>query len=220
MRIQYQGIVEARPTYMHVGYMVAYPKPSRVYSYPGAPGAIVHVSAAVALAGIVLFLRLLRVRGTKRAHASLPALLLAACLTGAGAIGALCAMRLPKAALSPGFATTLCRMERLGAQTDAFAREHRWLPTPEQWQQTFGETRDATDGWFFPFRYGLLQAPGFDGQYYRITSGGAWEVVSDWLGRDGVAGTADDHPRLQKILAGAGLKQLQHGRQPRGGRQP
>lgn len=208
MRIEYQGTIEVRPPYQHVGYTAACVLGSEYRRLEIGD----MVGSALAILGLALALASIRGRGTGRLKAlTLPAM---GVLT-VGAVVAFCcgtSTAVQQEYLSPRFAATLVTIERLTAQTDVLVAQLRRVPSEEEWQAAVGEPRDA---WGQRIAY---HAPptwkiGRDARGYEILStngggrprpGGAMGngsmVLSTWLGSDGRIGTADDYAVLAELL--------------------
>lgn len=209
MRIEYQGTVEARPPFQHVGYVASLVLGTE-YRRVGIGDT---VGAGLAAVGLALALMAVRRRRAPRARNA--AIALAAVL----ALGAVVCFAADTSdfvlhhRLSPRFAATLLSLEQLVAQTDRVARDLRRSPTPREWYAQFGEVKDAWGNGFVYRSRHTYQMVG-DGRGYEILSTNGhgtpdredlerdygWMVLSVWLGPDGVAGTSDDYERLTEEL--------------------
>ncbi len=227
MRIESEGFVEVQPTYQHVGYVSAAVN-HNVLNQQAPPAGVFF---GLALMSIVLAMMVQRKIGRSHGHPLSSVLAFA----GLGLFVLGWARMHPgvvlhwRTELTPEFATTMYQMERLCAETEAWAAEHGRLPTADEWNAVHRNAEDC-DGWGVPFEYRRWSEPSpFDDQCYeismssaqakRIGSGYKKPICSYHLGPDGLFGTDDDrrgHPALGSIeFHRADLSQFRHGRTPR-----
>lgn len=212
MRIEYEGVIEQQPAYSHVGYTAA-AFTTNEYVHGGSRREMT-AWAGVAILGLALVLmagRRWRFAGAGRGAVTLGVIGLGL-LAGGISMGVM--RTLPTGEMTPEFHATLVALERLVAETDAWVAAHGRPPTEDEWMRMHPVA--PRDGWGHPLEYhagerGLIW---WDKRGYRIVSLGrlrgksdqiVWDIPSEWLGRDGRFGTADDGPELAAGLEGVDL---------------
>ncbi len=243
MRIEMEGFIEQQPTYTHVGYTAAALQSVAIAprNYAPDPGQWIIGPSLISASLLCLILatvswRQLRHRGALRWIAAIGALLAASALM-AGALRVR-ELKPPIGDLTDEFVTTLYRLEKLCAETEAFAEGTGRYPSEDEWHTMF-TSEDARDGWGHPFRYGLghpdwaegppeVLPPGGEQARDRYVIGSMAEARGDWhlrsifswyLGDDGVYGTPDDSEFLKYIFEKVKIdaRAYPHGRTPRKG---
>jgi hypothetical protein len=212
MRIEYQGQVQARTYYMHVGYISAAMSEDPRYAPQSTPTA----AGAMGLAVLVLLASVMVARRAK----SLWGRGLAVALFAAAVCTGVQAVRLtlhPVVTVKQRVATTLYRLEELSAVADGWLAVHGRPPSPIEWHDlTAGP--EANDGFGQPFRYELFDPDKCEfpliedinnqagyklvkwSGYVIYSKGGRgsrseleFTDINNWyLGLDGVWGTADE----------------------------
>lgn len=216
MRIEYQGHVEANPSYSHVGYLSAAQVPSVFKA---------DQSGAWVFLGLALLCAVSARRLAARGRGALLGLGVVACLVAAGAAAVAFASSLRHYELTPAFTLTVQRLERLSEATDNFERQHKRLPTQQEWSR-LGTPEDHEDAWGNAFVYTLENRfADRDGRPYGIMVAEAshsmpGRLSSAAFGRDGLIGTEDDCQAAGSILGnlkhhGIDLTTFPHGRTPR-----
>jgi hypothetical protein len=146
MRIEYQGQVQAKTYYMHVGYLSA----------GLAQGGDVHtdpLSGVYAGAGVLLLvLALIAARRVKSTWRWWIAVFLLLAALGSGLLAY---SKARYVVISPQYYQTLYRMEELSAATEAWIDQNGRVPTVAEWQAMF-PTTEMQDGWGKPLRYSQL----------------------------------------------------------------
>ncbi len=243
MRIEIEGFIEQQPTYTHVGYTAAAmhtvafaPRGYEPHPAQWALGPSLISASLLCLILATVSWRQLKHRGALRWIAAIGAVLAASTLM-AGALRIREPLP-PVGNLAGEFVTTLYRLEKLCAETEAFAERTGRYPTEQEWHTVFtGE--DARDGWGHPFKYGLgrpewaaspPEALPADGKQARdpYVIGSMAEARGDYpissifsyyLGADGVYGTSDDSEFLAYVFEKGKLPSTvyPHGRTPRKG---
>jgi hypothetical protein len=214
VRIEYQGMVVARPTYNHVGYTSA----AFVNQWGQMRPPSQALAVSIVLVTLVASMMIARRRSRLGQGAAIAVLVLG---LGCAALSYAAHRQrpfvwpadVPTAAepltrgpydLAPACYVTLYRLERLCAQTEEWQKQHGRLPTVAEWQ-AMHTGAEACDGLGTPFRYQVFAKPSDeDGQLYRIDNlvpehgrlTGDHTVpptLSDHeLGPDGLFGTSDD----------------------------
>ncbi len=243
MRIEMEGFIEQQPTYTHVGYTAAAlqsvalaPRDHDLHPAQWAFGPSLISASLLCLILATVSWRQLRHRGALRWLAAVGAVLAASTLM-AGALRIREPLP-PVGVFTDEFITTLYRLEKLSAETEAFAERTGRCLTEDEWHAIFtGE--DARDGWGHPFRYGLGDPEWADGPPERLLPDGTTpprpyvigsmaqargdypirSIFSYYLGADGVYGTADDGEMLKYIFERVRIDagDYPHGRTPRKG---
>jgi len=214
MRIEHQGYIEVQPAYQHVGYVSA---AYNIYATPNANASPTWLVGGGVLM-VALALMTLRRSGS---WAKLVGCVFAMAAVGAG-LAAAHAARQPTITLIPEFYQTLYNLELATHDTDRMAGKLGRPPTREEWARQMTGKPYARDGWGYPLEYQRdKQGASFayDERSYRVVAvpermAGAlgyvptdrvlWDIGSDWLGTDGVLGTADDYRGMTHKLQEAG----------------
>lgn len=238
MRIEYQGHVQARPAYQHVGYTVA-ALGDGTHAQVG-NGLYLALAIGLALAALVAA----RVLRPAWRYWLAGALLLCGVCAAARAVSEARYVRVCRP-----YYLTLYRLERLSAATEDWSAAHGGrLPTPEQWRREIAgrplpgwrDPYQARSGDGRPLCYATLKEP-YGAVLYGADKGQALEALprfviwvpdearpreprpasaelTNWhFGLDGLAGTADDElnfrgaPRHRDLHPGW----HPHGRLPR-----
>lgn len=216
MRIEYQGHVEVRPSYSHVGYISAMPMPGVFKANSAAAGVFI---------GLALLFVVAARRIAGRGKDALHLLGFLACVAVAGAAAIACVLALTHYDLTPPFTLTMQRMEHLSEATETFAKQHKRLPTQTEWSQLASPT-DQIDGWGHRLVYETVNPfADRDGQSYQVKVGEQTQhicgpVSSVSFGADGLFGTRDDLERADVALGplryrNVNLTTFVHARTPR-----
>lgn len=231
MRIEYQGHVQAKTYYTHVGYISAALAESAAAPPNSVPPMLMGAGTLLLVLGLVVAGR------AKRYGRWLAGACIAAALASFG-FAVWNAIATPS--LSPSFYVTLYRLERLCAETEAWTAAHRRPFTEAEWRAAHRGV-EARDGWGRRFTYGTFPLKDrsvenlfFDdppGSYeaakelgYVIISDGATDkphsmrsVCSWYLGDDGLFGTVDDASILKYVFRRISPNRYAHARAPRTG---
>ncbi len=220
MRIEHEGYVQHQPTYQHVGYLSAGIDNNVILSdrpFSGLFFGFALLCAVMALSA----------RRSSRGWIVKGAALILAVLAGGGVLAGAWSSLNPTWNMAPLLQKTIVTIERLSAETEAFAKENGRLPTEEEWTKAHTGEADL-DGWGNPLIYTIQEEPdSFDGQLYRIATYRERYVTvkspvligSDDFGPDGIFGTDDD--KKSNITFGilqyrkVDLSDFPHGRAPR-----
>ncbi len=219
MRIEYEGAIEVQPAYQHVGYISAC-----VDSYVSTTQRP-YSSLLLGMALLFVVLSVLTARRMQGSRCWVLVTLAAVAAIVAGGAG-VWALKNPVKRPYTEFYVTVYRLEKLSADTEAWAEHHGRLPNADEWQ-AMHDPAELLDGWGHPFEYTIHpDEPGFDGQFFAVTSLGIhrgkngsdiWDIPSWILGGDGVFGTSDDRPDFREMFYGFTLDPaiFPHGRSPR-----
>lgn len=224
MRIEYQGHVQNQTYYTHVGYTAAaLAQDPRYFGQATAP--------TTGLMGAAILVLLAGVMVARRARSSWRRLLALALFTIAvgTAAQAIRTANQPRPNGRASLATTLYRLEKLSALTDAWLASNGRPPTLKEWRPLAAGL--DTDGFGQPLRYKLpdpnerelLQQDacysrgGYDRELFSLQERSGYVIYANgtrgssssldltdlcnWhLGVDGLYGTADDTDLLKYLL--------------------
>lgn len=226
MRIEYQGHVQAKTYFTHVGYVSAGMTVGGDIRTDPLSG--LYLGGGV----LLLVLSLIAARSLKSRWRWLLAALLILAGVGSGLRGY---ARSSCVIISPPYYLTLYRIEKLSAQTEEWVKRHGRAPTRAEWE-AMHPGQESQDGWGRPLRYQPLAKLGEHRPIYMrradttnlMTHFGFviwWPVLkptSDWpdereltnwhFGADGLFDTEDDEPALH--WGGFRHKQLDPNRYP------
>lgn len=142
MRIEYQGVIEVRPSYQHVGYLAA----AMMYDSRTSGGVVPPL-----FIGSGLMLLLIGAMVTRRMRSGWRWVVLTVAVLGVAALGVASARMAATVEVAPEFYVTMYRLEALDAQTEAWTAQHKRPPTAAEWRKLAAS--NALDGWGKLFEY-------------------------------------------------------------------